>query len=358
MLNFAISKAFIWLCPPRINQNDKFMSIETFYYSVFKGVRKNQHFPYFVRGFARMMVPRFLTVSQREGLLRRFDRLTPTQQTYVMERVDYYNRLSQVASLPSDSPRLGEQHYFSKKYSSVYFFDSYEWNRYFPEDLHWSFAPGDVTRTFSVPTVTKSRPIEECRQNPNSVIINMEKVRHFMFFNDPIPFDKKEDRAIFRGAIHGKPARMNLIENFFGHPRLDILDTSSNSIYPPNMRQHIETTIYDHLRFKYIFSLEGNDVASNLKWVMHSNSLAVSPPMRHETWFMEGRLVPGEHYVGIKPDFSDIVERMEYYDSHPNEARDIVENAHAYCRQFFDKDQEKLISLMVMDKYFRMTGQL
>ena len=31
-------------------------------------------------------------------------------------------------------------------------------------------------------------------------------------------------------------------------------------------------TIREHLDYKFIMALEGNDVASNLKWVMSSNS--------------------------------------------------------------------------------------
>ena len=32
-----------------------------------------------------------------------------------------------------------------------------------------------------------------------------------------------------------------------------------------------------HLKHKFILCIEGNDVASNLKWVMSSNSVAVMP---------------------------------------------------------------------------------
>lgn len=334
------------------------MGLKSFYYQSFGGVRKNLHLPYYLGGALRLMTPRWFTQSRRDALLHRFDEMPASQQDYVMERVTYYNRLSEPVTLPPECPTLGEQHYAHRGYASVYFFDSYEWNRYFPESLHWAFAPGDVIDTFTVPTIVKSRPIEASKANPNSVLINMDKVRHFMFFRDPIPFEKKENRAVFRGAIHSKPVRMKLIETYFGHPKLDILDTSTNSIYPSHMRQQGEMSIYEHLKFKYIISLEGNDVASNLKWVMNSNSLAVSPALNYETWFMEGRLVPGEHFVEMKPDCSDLFERMAYYDEHPSEARDIIANANAYCSQFLNKDMERLISLMVMEKYFTMTGQL
>lgn len=116
-------------------------------------------------------------------------------------------------------------------------------------------------------------------------------------------------------------------------------------------------TISEHLDYKYILCLEGNDVASNLKWVMSSNSLAVMPKPVYETWFMEGSLIPDFHYVHIKDDYSDLEEKLNYYNTHTAEALKIVENAHKYINQFKNKKQEDLISLLVIKKYLKMTGQ-
>jgi len=114
---------------------------------------------------------------------------------------------------------------------------------------------------------------------------------------------------------------------------------------------------YDHLESKFIMSLEGNDVASNLKWIMSSNSIAVSPHLTCETWFMEGTLIPDYHYIEIKEDFSDLKEKLQYYIDHPEKANEIIQHAHEYVEQFKDCKREKLISLLVLDKYFCMTGQ-
>ena len=103
--------------------------------------------------------------------------------------------------------------------------------------------------------------------------------------------------------------------------------------------------------------MEGNDVASNLKWVMSSNSLAVMPVPTYETWFMEGTLIPDYHYVAIKSDYSDLEEKLRYYIEHEDEALAIIEQAHQYVAQFKNRRQEKLISLLVMKKYFEQTGQ-
>jgi hypothetical protein len=115
-------------------------------------------------------------------------------------------------------------------------------------------------------------------------------------------------------------------------------------------------SLYNHLAYRYNITIEGNDVASNLKWVMSSNSIAVTPKLRRETWFMEGTLIPNYHYIEVKEDFSDLEERLTYYIDHPDEAEAIICHAHEYVKQFFDTKREKLISLLVLKKYFEITN--
>ena len=106
--------------------------------------------------------------------------------------------------------------------------------------------------------------------------------------------------------------------------------------------------IGEHPDYKFIMSLEGNDVASNLKWVMSSNSIAVTPRLTQETWFMKGTLKPDYHYIEVKDDFSDLESRPNYYIEHPDEAEAIIRHAHEYVDQFRDLEREKLISLLVL----------
>ena len=72
---------------------------------------------------------------------------------------------------------------------------------------------------------------------------------------------------------------------------------------------------------------------------------------------MEGTLEAGKHYVELKEDYSDLAEKLAYYSTHSAEAEEIVRNANAYVEQFKNGEQEKLISLMVMEKFFKLSGQ-
>ena len=162
--------------------------------------------------------------------------------------------------------------------------------------------------------------------------------------------------VIFRGKVKGKPSRKLFMEMYFHHPMCDLGDVSKNTADPAEWRTE-KKTINEHLDYKFIMALEGIDVASNLKWVMSSNSIAVMPRPTCETWFMEGTLIPNYHYIEIKPDFSDLEERLNYYIEHVDKSLEIIRHAHEYVSQFKDKRRENLISLLVLDKYFKMTGQ-
>lgn len=112
------------------------------------------------------------------------------------------------------------------------------------------------------------------------------------------------------------------------------------------------------LRYKFILSLEGNDVATNLKWIMASNSVCMMRRPRYETWFMEGRLRGGEHYIELDDDFSDLDEKIRHYLLRPRETERIIANARHHVTQFTNPRIERIVSLLVLQKYFRMTGQL
>lgn len=183
--------------------------------------------------------------------------------------------------------------------------------------------------------------------------MKLDKIRHFIFLKDKKSFLEKENKLIFRGKVVGKDIRLRFMEEFLNHPMCDLGDVSRNCPNPEWKKPKM--SLWEHLDYKFIMALEGNDVASNLKWIMSSNSLAVMPKPTCETWFMEGKLQPNVHYVEIQEDFSDLEERLNYYINHPEEAEKIIKNANKYVQQFFDLERENLISIAVLHKYFQLT---
>lgn len=293
--------------------------------------------------------------TRREDIVGRFKKARPEEMEYVMQRVDYYNRLTSDSDL-GDAAVLLRDFRLPKKVKGqyanrTYFFDTFEYTRFFEPELRMATFFGDTTTAPAVPSIMKSRPIGG--DNANCVVLNLDKIRHFNFVKDSKPFAEKKDMMIGRSYVR-LPKRRLFMEKWFGHRLCDLGQVNTNCVTDPEWVKP-KITIRKHLDYKFILCLEGNDVATNLKWVMSSNSLPVMPRPQYETWFMEGTLQPDYHYVSIADDYSDVEERLEHYMSHPDEAELIIRHNHDYVSQFQDKEREDVIALLVLEKYFEHT---
>lgn len=313
---------------------------------------KNNKILYYTKGYLRLLCPNYFARKNRDRILKRFEQ--HPNRDFLEKRVNYYCKDFEMCNLPDDvSVSIGDASLRDLgNNGKVYFFDSYQYLRYYEDNMRFIPLFGDITHIPQLPSITKSRPIYG--DNRNSVVLNLDKIRHFLFVSDENKWEDKKDMLVGRSKAR-QQHRIDFLKMYKNHPLCDVGQVNRD-INPEFIANRM--TIDEHLRYKFILCLEGNDVASNLKWVMSSNSLAVSAPLKYETWFMEGHLVPNEHFVAIKDDYSDLPERMEYYMSHPKEAKEIIENAHQYIRLINSKEDELLCSLMVLYKYFKRTNQI
>ena len=310
---------------------------------------KNSKALYYLQAYCRLLIPGPINRIVGQHLLDELHH--HPDYPLLKQKIDYYCRLSTPTPLLADSPTLAS--FTPPKEGKVYYFDSYYVYRHFPLNRHWQICPGDITYVPQVPSIVKSRPLMP--DNSNSVLLPLDKVRHLLFVNDTFEWEKKKDYAVFRGKMTGKRERIDFMNKYFGSEICDCGDVARPSAdVLPEWRKPL-MTISDHLKYRYIIALEGNDVASNLKWVMSSNSIAVMPRPTCESWFMEGTLIPNYHYIEIKPDFSDLRERIEYYNQHTDEANSILEHAHTFVAPFRDAHLQRLIAIGVMEKYLAMT---
>lgn len=196
----------------------------------------------------------------------------------------------------------------------------------------------------------KSRPIGD--HNARSVVMKLNVLRHYFIPRDRTAFEDKLPTAAWRGGGPRNRRRADFVARWGDHPGFDIAFADYRRM-PEKF-----VTVQQLLRHRYLVSIEGNDVATNLKWIMASNSLCLMSRPTMETWFMEGRLQPGVHYVELRSDFEDLAEKVDHYETHPDEACEIVAHANAWVKRFLDGPRERLINLLVLQKYFEMTGQL
>jgi hypothetical protein len=303
---------------------------------------------YYLEQTMRRATPSALLRRRRHRLLRQRDRC---DEGSLEERVAYYNRVPGPFELGPDAVTARQ---IAIRKRRTYAFDLLEYFRMFPPGLRLHCRFGDNLYNPETPTIVKSRPIAP--PNENAVLMNLNRVRHFVATDDPLPFREKRDVLVWRGAAY-YPNRQWVVERFCDHPLCDVGRTNPapDGSAPPWIKPRM--SIGEQLRCKFILSIEGNDVATNLKWIMSSHSLCFMTEPHYETWFMEGRLEPGVHYVRLEDDYRDLEEKIEYYRRHTGEAEQIVENARAYRAQFENRLREDLIALRVLETYFEHSGQ-
>lgn len=321
---------------------------------------RNSKFIYYMGNFISYAIFKLFSISKtRETFLKNLR--DEYDYENIVSRLNYYNKMDidRIKNIPKDSkePNCKEMRIMDSKIpkkNTVYFFDSYEFLKYFDKSLKFILEVGDVNYNLSTPSLCKSRPVSD--DNYNNILLNLDKVRHFVFLKDKNRFQDKDDILYFRGGVY-QAHRFRFFELYFDNPRCDIGHVGKNVEHLKRFTKP-KADIKTHLKHKFILSLEGNDVATNLKWIMSSNSIAIMPKPKFETWFMEGKLIGGVHYIEIKDDYSDLFEKIDFYLKNESLCLEIIKNANKYCEQFFDKKREKLISMLVVDKYLKLKNSI
>jgi len=234
-------------------------------------------------------------------------------------------------------------------------------------DPKFLFFPGDVNHTAKLPILTKTRP----SGNPGlGVLLPLNIPRHWAPINEveryDIPFNMKKNRAVWRGVGTGVYKRAPLVEQYYRNNtenfdddygirngetpvEIDVGFTGFQDNYPGRKSDELvkeRITIPEMLKNKYLLSVEGNDVASNLKWILSSQSVCIKPPARTVSWLMEDRLVPWVHYVPVRQDFADLREKLEWCRTHPRKCQEIIKAANDYMNRFKSGDEKTILKVL------------
>ena len=242
------------------------------------------------------------------------------------------------------------------------------------ENIKFKYFPEDCVKLFQdSPTLVKSRMITN---NPKySILLKLDINRHFApIYNVvevDIPFEKKKNSLVWRGVTTGygfddsdqdlhPTSRQNLVERYCFHPNKNIDIGYSGLTQAAKLKKSYygqflknQMSMRQLLEYKYILSVEGNDVASNLKWLLASNSVVFMPKPYIESWILESHLKPYYHYIPVANDFSDLQIQLKWCNEHQKECKQIVKNANEYMKMFLDEENEKQIISSILEKYVR-----
>lgn len=225
---------------------------------------------------------------------------------------------------------------------------------------------GDSAKPLRFPALIKVRRIS----HPGAgVLAPLQWKRHFQPLYDiqsaDLPWSQKADSLVWRGATTGRPKHSvlgqsrawisDLAARAQSDPRIDVgfnrvstkpgrwpIDDNAERFMKPSL------PLKEQLKSKYLLSIEGNDVATGLKWMMGSRSCVLMPTPIVESWFCESLLEPWEHYVPVRRDLGDVEEKLSWCQSHDKEAEAIGENGRQFAETFINTKTEDEIFHEVM----------
>lgn len=193
----------------------------------------------------------------------------------------------------------------------------------------------------------------------NTSILKLNKKRHWNYnLGLDIDWNDKLNSVIWRGATTGGSERLDFVNKYKDHFNIGFSNLTKNLAPQTSLYESLikgRTTIAEQLNYKFIVSLEGNDVATNLKWILHSNSVPIMKKPKYESWLMEGLLKPYVHYLPLNDDASNLNEILIWAKKNDRDCKEIALNGKEYMTMFMDNDREIRIQKILIQKYHRNT---
>jgi hypothetical protein len=241
----------------------------------------------------------------------------------------------------------------------------------FEEDKFVILRIGDsATPRADLPIATKSRPIMKNDEAGgfSPLVWPLGMTRHyyssFEDFNKikDTPWEEKVDTLLWRGACtgvrdgsHHNGSRLTFVKRYALSKRKDIDIGMVGSCSPFGVSLGGEyfkhkVNMQDSVRYKYILSLEGNDVSTGLKWQLASSSVVFLATPSTETFAMEGLLVPFIHYIPVENDGSDLEEMLEWAKENDQKAKWISAQATQFMNDLWLSDKAKQDNILIRNE--------
>lgn len=164
-----------------------------------------------------------------------------------------------------------------------------------------------------------------------------------------------EERVCWMGTAHHHPSRMKLVALAKQSPHIlccvDVVDKTvpCNPLFrslaeqvsprppiPPTHAHAFSKEVVPHdyqvRRFRYLLDIEGKGYSSRLKLLLHSGRavFVVARPWRE---FYDDKLTPWVHYIPVRHDLSDLVEKVLWARAQPEEVSRIAACGQAFAQQ-------------------------
>eukprot|EP00986_Skeletonema_menzelii_P002179 scaffold607_cov111-Skeletonema_menzelii.AAC.1 len=227
----------------------------------------------------------------------------------------------------------------------------------------WLVSFGDRTKGIKAdwPVITKARQ-SELSFAPQPIVWLLNKKRHYndleSYHNNivklgkEVPWAEKLPKVFWRGSTtynrHTDTSRIDNLAQWinYGDNHTDIAFSNVVQMSTDFQREYVKShyvrekqSLLEMNRYKYLLSVEGNDVATGLKWMLYSNSVVFMSRPTVATWAMEDLLVPFVHYIPLANDYSNVLEMIKWANEHDEACQEISKRATEFIKHLWMSEQ-------------------
>jgi hypothetical protein len=110
----------------------------------------------------------------------------------------------------------------------------------------------------------------------------------------------------------------------------------------------------DQIIYKMLINLDGyTSTYPGLLWRLLSNSVTIKQETDNEQWFYDA-IKPWVHYIPVKQDLSDIIEKVEWVKTHDDEAKKIADESTKFVQNNLMPEHIDLYIVTLLNEYAKL----
>jgi hypothetical protein len=147
---------------------------------------------------------------------------------------------------------------------------------------------------------------------------------------------KSKEEPIFNklfwiGNINTHKSRELFFNQFGTHPMIECVHFSNGESTGKFV------TLEDHCKYNYLIDIEGNGYSGRIKYLLFTGRVVLIQERKLKTYY-HFLLKPFVHFVPVKDDFSDLLEKLDWLDQNPSISREIGINGQKFAMENLRKD--------------------
>lgn len=136
----------------------------------------------------------------------------------------------------------------------------------------------------------------------------------------------QDNRVFWRGSLFTNLSRSCLFELGKKYPQYFVIEDMSTMIRNPL------PTMKKQAAYKYLIDTRGNAWSSRLQILLKLGRVVFIVDRPYRDWYFD-RLQPMKHYMPVKEDLSDLIEKYCYMEQHPEIYNEIVANLKIFVEE-------------------------